>query len=181
MIAMGDIVQFSTSLLNDHELIADLCRFAEGVFSEQEVRKRHRLADSVWKDLGANDELVEKIEAEKIRRIRDGSAKRELAQKHIVRGPTVLGSIMDDANASPRHRVDAIKTLDSLAANGPEKAPAADRFIISIHLGADVEHYNKSRAIDANDPDDISGTTPNVVAAITAKKPQDDDNGGEHI
>jgi hypothetical protein len=155
MIAMGEIVNFPTSLLDDHELIADLCRFAEGVFSEQEVRKRHRLADSVWKDLGANDELVRKIEAEKVRRIRDGSAKRELAQKHIVRGPTVLGNIMDDTSASPRHRVDAIKTLDSLAANGPEKAPTADRFIITINLTSDgsdhVEHYDKSITIDAND------------------------------
>src|SRR5262249_15272169 len=82
---MGDIVQFSASLLNNHELIADLCRFAEGIFSESEVKKRHRLPDSVWKQMADDDLLVEKIEAEKVRRIRDGSAKRELAQKHIVR------------------------------------------------------------------------------------------------
>jgi len=174
----NNVVKFPGALIDDHELIADLCRFAEGIFSEQEVRKRHRLAESVWKDLGANDELVEKIEAEKVRRIRDGSAKRELAQKHIVRAPNVLSNIMDDVSASPRHRVDAVKTLDVLAANGPEKAPAADRFIISIHLGSDVEHYNKSRTINANDPDD---TTPDTVAAITAKKSQDDDDGDGHI
>jgi hypothetical protein len=157
MIAMGEIVNFPTSLLDDHELIADLCRFAEGVFSEQEVRKRHRLADSVWKDLGANDELVRKIEAEKVRRIRDGSAKRELAQKHIIRAPNVLGNIMDDVGASPRHRVDAIKTLDDLAANGPEKVPMGERFVIEINLNSDgsdhTERFSKSITIDANDVD----------------------------
>src|SRR5262245_31904487 len=176
---MGDIVKFPPSALADnHELIADLCRFAEGIFSEQEVKKRHRLPDAIWQQMANDDLLVERIEAEKVRRIRDGSAKRELAQKHIVRAPNVLSNIMDDVSASPRHRVDAVKTLDDLAANVPEKVPAADRFIISIHLGADVEHYNKSRVINANDPDDI---TPNSVAPITTKKSQDDDDGSEHI
>lgn len=183
---MGDIVTFPTSLLNDHELIADLCRFAEGIFSEQEVRKRHRLAENVWKDLGANDELVEKIEVERVRRIRDGSAKRELAQKHIVRAPTVLSNIMDDTNASPRHRVDAVKTLDVLAANGPEAVAAAARFVIRIDLSADtqnsdhVENYSKAIKIDPTDEDPFNPTPPEVLAAITAKKPQDDGNGG-HI
>ena len=166
---MGEVMPFPKNLIDNHELIADLCRFAEGVFSEQEVKKRHRLADSVWKELGANEELIEKIEAEKVRRIRDGSAKRELAQKHIVRAPNVLGNIMDDPNANERHRVDAIKTLDSLAANGPEKAPAADRFIITINLGTDTEHYNKLIAINADDVD------PNDVPQIATTKKDDDD------
>jgi hypothetical protein len=88
--------------------------------------------------------------------------------KHIVRGPNVLSEIMDNPNANERHRVDAIKTLDALAANGPEKVPAADRFIISIHLGADTEHYDKSIAIDAND-------VPPAKPQITTTKKDDDD------
>jgi hypothetical protein len=52
--------------------------------TEKQVRKRHRLADSVWEQLGENEELVEKIELEKTRRIRDGSSKRE-RRAHTVR------------------------------------------------------------------------------------------------
>ena len=162
---MGEVMPFPKNLIDNHELIADLCRFAEGIFSEQEVKKRHRLPDAIWQQMADDDLLVEKIEAEKVRRIRDGSAKRELAQKHIVRAPNVLGNIMDDPNANERHRVDAIKTLDSLAANGPEKAPAADRFVISIVLNGDVEHYDKSIAIDPND------TAPQIT---TTKKDDDE-------
>src|SRR5215831_7162895 len=138
---MGEVMPFPKNLIDNHELIADLCRFSEGIFSEQEVKKRHHLPDSVWKQMGSDDLLVEKIEAEKVRRMRDGSTKRELAQKHIVRAPNILGNIMDDVNANERHRVDAIKTLDSLAANGPEKALAAERFVIQINMGADTETY----------------------------------------
>src|SRR5262245_46052396 len=177
---MGDVVDLMPDYLDDHELIADLCRFAEGLLTEKQVRKRHHLAEKAWRQMGKNDELVEKIEAERIRRIRDGSSKRELAQKHIVRGPEVLGNSMDDPAASPRHRVDAIKVLDGLAQNGPQGAPASDRFIITINLtadgsnsDADVIHFNKSIAIDANDVDP-NDTTPQKLIPISSVKKDDD-------
>jgi hypothetical protein len=97
------------------ELIVDLARFSEGVLTEKQVRKRHRLPDATWKSMGDDDLLVEKIEAEKIRRIRDGSSKREKAQLHVTKAPDILDNIMSDTSASPRHRVDAIKVLDGLA------------------------------------------------------------------
>ena len=57
------------------------------------MRKKYRLSESSWSILGENDLLVEKIEAEKIRRIRDGSCKRERAQLLVVKAPDVLGGI----------------------------------------------------------------------------------------
>jgi hypothetical protein len=175
---MGNVVDLhgrSKSFEDDHELIVDLCRFAEGLLSERQVRKRHRLADSAWKQMGEDDALLEKIEDEKLRRIRDGSTKRELAQKHIVRGPTVLSEIMDDVSASPRHRVDAVKTLDTLAANGPQNAPPMDRFIIQINLGEDVLRFNKSIAINADDiePNDTNTDTDAVAVAALTKRNND--------
>jgi hypothetical protein len=179
---MGDVVDLHgqpAHLEDDHELIENLARYAEGLLSKEAVKKKHRLADSVWKDLGENDELVEKIEAEKLRRIRNGQAKREKSQVLVTKAPDVLSGIMLDANASPKHRIDASKTLDTFAANGPEAAPAGDRFIITINLGTDVsgaevvEHYNKSIAIN---PDDVDPNDAGAVAAITAKK-KDDDGG----
>jgi len=56
----------------------------------------------------------------------------------MVRAPDVLNNIMSDPNANHRHVVDAIKTLDALADNGPTHAPTSDeRFTISIILSAD--------------------------------------------
>jgi hypothetical protein len=93
----------------------------------------------------------------------------------------VLGDIMLDANASPKHRIDASKTLDAFAANGPEATPASERFVITINLGADVvERYDKSIAINPNDvdPNDIK-TTPQGLLPIIAANKRKDDGGGE--
>src|SRR5262249_19280492 len=185
-VAMGDVVDLhgqSVQLEDDFELIENLARYAEGLLSEKDVKKRHHFDDATWKRLGNDDALVEKIEAEKIRRMRDGSTKRELAQKHVVKAPDVLSGIMLDASASPKHRIDSAKVLDQFAANGPENAPAGDRFIITINLGTDVsgaevvEHYNKSIAIN---PDDVNPNDAGAVAAITTTK-KDDDGGQGYL
>jgi hypothetical protein len=176
-----------TALIENHDFVVDMARYAESILDEKFLRKKYRFDDATWESLGSNDELVSKIENEKLRRIRDGSSKRELAQKHIVRGPAVLSTIMDDAGASPRHRVDAIKTLDAIATPPAQAAPAdRDRFIIEINLGTDadgkeiVQRFNKSIAplmpneVDPNDPD---SAPQDVIAAIAAKKKGD--GGGE--
>ena len=61
--------------------------------TERQVKKKYRFTDDVWATLGEDDGLVERIEAEKLRRIRDGSAARELAQQAFIAAPNVLGSI----------------------------------------------------------------------------------------
>ena len=94
-----------------------------------------------------------------------------------MQAPDVLGGIMLDASASPKHRINSAKTLDAFAANGPESAPASDRFVITINLGSDTLRFDKSIAPDANDVDPFNdtGTMPQgMIAAITAKKKDDD-------
>jgi hypothetical protein len=170
---MGDTANF----IDDHEFVVDLCRFSEGIYTEAAIRKKYRLEESDWIALGEDDALVRKIEDEKLRRIRDGSSKRERAQQHVVKAPDVLSGIMLDPNGSAKHKIDAAKTLDSFAANGPQGAPASERFVITINLGGDVvEHYNKSVAIDANDvdPDHIDIST---LAAIATNKQGNDGSG----
>ncbi len=180
-------------LIENNELISDLCRFREQLCSEQFIRRKHKLNNATWDRLGGTegDLLVEKIEAESARRIRDGSAKREAAQKHVVRVPEVAASILNDVGANSRHRLDAGALIDKLAANGPEAAIVdSNRFSIIINLGADVsgkeiiERFDKSiRPLEPGetDPDDISpnhiGT--GVIAALTVKKSED--GGGEPL
>jgi hypothetical protein len=124
-------------LINDHGFISDLARFAEGIVSRQDVKKKYRLEESAWDALGENDELVRAVDAEKVRRIRNGSSARERAQLKFIAAPDVLGNILTDNSASPRHRIEASRELRAVAAVGPEAAPTADRFQITINLGAD--------------------------------------------
>jgi hypothetical protein len=120
------------------ELISDLCRFAEGLVTEAAVRKRWRLEEKDWIALN-DDEVVRAVEEERVRRIRSGAAKREKAQLHVVRAPDVLERILSNERASPRHRIDAAKTLDDLAGFAPQRPGVEqDRVIIRIDLGADT-------------------------------------------
>src|SRR6476619_4340924 len=137
---MADIVDLKGRPLpiEDDELIENLARFSDGTLSEAAVKARHRLSNEDWAALGESDRLVELVEACKLRRIRSGATKRERAQIEVVDGPLILGKIMRDAGANPRHVIDSVKTLDTLAANGAEAAAAGARFEITINLGADV-------------------------------------------
>jgi hypothetical protein len=135
------------SLRDNYEFVLDCARYSEGLATEAAVRKKYHFDESTWESLGKDDTLVERIEAEKVRRVRDGSFKREKAQQLIVKGPEILDGIMSDIKTSPKHKVDAIKTLDALAANGPGAAPEQDRVVIRIDLtkgGGDVIEFNRS-------------------------------------
>ena len=108
---MGDIDLHGqpAHLEDNQEFVADCCRYAENILSEAAVKKKYRFDEATWEKLGSNDKLVEAIEAEKVRRIRDGSSKRERAQVLVTKAPDVLGGIMLDASASPKHRIDSPK------------------------------------------------------------------------
>jgi hypothetical protein len=189
---MGDVVDLhgqSTPTRDDLEFVTDLARFAENLVSEADIKRKYRFGNEVWDKLGDDDELVRAIESERLRRVRNGDCKRERAQQLITKAPTILDGIMSDPNASPRHRVDAIKTLDTFAANGPQGAPASDRFSIVINLGSDidgkpiVEKYDRSIAIDVNDVDhhhpDAAPQGPWPIIAANRRK--DDGGNGEPV
>jgi hypothetical protein len=136
---MSFVPDLARSCRENDELIADLARFSEGIYSETAVRRKYRdlLSDDDWAMLGADDLLVEMIEAEKLRRVRNGAFKRERAQQHVTKAPDILEKILSDERASPKHRIDAAKTLDDLADNGPQTAAENDRIHIVINLGGD--------------------------------------------
>jgi hypothetical protein len=147
-------------LEDDPDFVRTLVRFAEGLTSETAVRKKYRLDERTWEALGQNDALVERIEEEKARRCRSGETAREKAQVHFTAAPDVLNSIMTNTATSAKHRIDAAHEIRGIAANGPESAPATDRFQITIVLSADgadhVEHYDKPLVINPNN----DSTTP---------------------
>jgi hypothetical protein len=136
---MGFDPHLLPSMMKDESLIQDLCRFADGILTEKQVRQRWHLADDdIWFALGREEAFVERIEFVRTQRIRSGATKRELAQLHVTKAPAVLDKILSDERASPKHRIDAAKTLDDLAGFAPQTAAEQERVIIRIDLGADV-------------------------------------------
>ena len=99
------------SLIENHDFIADCARYAEGLLSEQAVKKKHHFDDNTWARLGEDEALIEAIEAEKIRRIRNGSTARERAQQLFATAPNVLGDILHDDGTSARHRIESAREL----------------------------------------------------------------------
>jgi hypothetical protein len=184
---MGDIVNIKPIRLEENQdFVRDCCRFQEGLLTEARMKMKYGFADGVWEKLGDNTALLEAVEDETLRRTRDGSTKREKSQQLIIKAPNILDSIATDPANSPRHRVDALKTLDSFAGGGQESAPAADRFVISINLTGDsgtphILNFSKSLEPNAGDIDPYNDdlntniATPwGLVASISTKK----DDGG---
>jgi len=169
------------SLIDNLELITDCCRYSEGILTEKQVRQKYHLFDdATWARLGDDDALVEAIELEKTRRIRSGAAKREKAQALIVQAVDVLGGIALDSSANARHRIDATRTLDTLADPGPTHAPdSSERFSIVINLGADRILIDKKRGKidDPHDGEIIEPAPQDLLPMIAANKREDGDGG----
>ena len=135
---MGDVVSFPILLDSDlgRELIVDCARFREGLLDEKSIRKKYRLTDDVWEKLAEDDALIRAIEDETLRRIRDGSAKREKAQLLVAKAPDVLSDILLDNTANARHRIDSCKVLNEFAANnGPDRARRRGQIYYSDKFG----------------------------------------------
>src|SRR5262245_64722767 len=99
----------SKTFRENDELVSDLARFSEVILTEKQVRKKwHLLDESAWVAIGEDDLMVEMVEAEQVRRIRNGAAKREKAQ-NFVTSEDVLNGIMSDPKANARHRIDSAK------------------------------------------------------------------------
>jgi hypothetical protein len=124
-----------------HQFAIDCTRFVEGLVTEAQLRKKYALDDKEWQALADHEELQRAVGAQKERRIRSGEAAREKAAALFVEAPAVLGDIIKDNTASPRHRVDAIRELRACA-SGAEDATKADkeRFVIRINFGSQKVH-----------------------------------------
>jgi hypothetical protein len=62
---MGFVPNLSQSLIDNLEFITDLARYAEGLFTEQQVKKKHHFDDATWESLGSDEQLVEAIKQKK--------------------------------------------------------------------------------------------------------------------
>jgi hypothetical protein len=120
--------------------VTDLARNKERLFSDQQVCEKYDITPDDWTEIRQSKAIRLAVNAEHERRMLNGTAAQESAAKIFTEAPEVLGSILRDNKASPRHRIEASKELRATARAGDEKTgPDTDRVIIRINLGADVK------------------------------------------
>jgi hypothetical protein len=133
--------------------VADATRAAESVIDDSTLMEKYDLTPEDLQKLANTKAVGRAIRNEREHRLRSGIATRELAAKSYFKAPTVLDSILMNEQASARHRIESARELRVISTPENQANPAAqsERFIISIVLNSDVETYNKSIKVDAND------------------------------
>jgi|SRR5215472_8660355 len=118
--------------------ITDCARNREKIFSDERICEKYGLTFDAYKEIAQNQAVRLAVSSEHERRIQNGDAARDAAAKLFSEAPTVLGEILNNKQASPRHRIEAAKELRATANTGAEKTgDSAERVIINIDLGAD--------------------------------------------
>jgi hypothetical protein len=118
--------------------VTDASRNRERLFSDQRLMEKYGLTMAGWKEIAKNEAFLLAVAAEVERRTYNGDSAREAAAKQFTEAPQVLGNILRNEHASPRHRIEAAKELRATANTGNERAgDTADRVIVTINLGGD--------------------------------------------
>ena len=119
-----------------YAFVTDCARNRERLFSDEEIREKYDINPDAWDEIAKNKSLRLAINSESERRMLNGTAAQEAAAKIFTEAPEVMGSILRDNQASPRHRIEASKELRTTA-RFPDETPGADaeHFTITINLG----------------------------------------------
>jgi hypothetical protein len=101
--------------------IADCSRNRERLMSDNQICEKYGIEYNAWTEIAKNKAVRLAVNAEHERRILNGDAAREAAAKLFAEAPEVLGKILHNEHASPRHRIEAAKALRATANTGAEK------------------------------------------------------------
>jgi hypothetical protein len=150
IILHGVSVELNSDL--GREFTENCVRAGEGLITDRELSEIYELTPADFQAISKDSALIRAIRTIRDQRVRSGRAAREAAAKHFVRAPNILSTIMDSESSNDRHKIEAIRELRQTAIpENQNSQPDNGRFIIQINLGADVEIYNKSIAVNAND------------------------------
>jgi len=128
------------------QFVTDCTRAAEGLISDKELQEKYELSLVDWQNITKDVALGHAIRAERERRVRNGTAAQESAAALFATAPKVLGTIMHDQYASPRHRIEAAREIRQAAVSTENAPDSSEKFVITINLGSDVERYEKTIA-----------------------------------
>jgi hypothetical protein len=110
-----------------HAFTIDCTRFVEGLITEEQLKAKYGLTEEGWRQLETNEPLQRAVGAQKEKRIRSGDAAREMAQHRFLAVPNVLSGIVNDATASPRHRIEALQPLRRRRQKWPSRPGQPER------------------------------------------------------
>jgi hypothetical protein len=123
-VVLRGIVTDLTSAIG-HQFVVDCVRAAEGLLSDNDLRDKYELSAADWENITKNAALMRAIQAERERRVRTGIAAQESAAKIFAKAPTVLGDILNDRSANPRHRIESARELRQTAIGTAENTADA--------------------------------------------------------
>jgi len=117
--------------------ITDLSRNKERLLSDDRVCEKYDIQPANWTQITQSKAIRLAVNAEHERRMLNGTAAQEAAARIFTESPEVMGSILRDQQANPRHRVEASRELRATARFDDDEKPSADaeRFVITINLG----------------------------------------------
>jgi len=153
---MGEVITLRSTPVDinsdlGHAFVVDCTRAAEGILTDKELAEKWEISPKDWQAIIKDKALGHAIRAERERRVRSGTAVREAAAKHLVKGPGILDQIMTGADSHPKHKIEAFKELrhTAIGSDSTDKLPESEKFIITINLGeGHIEHYDKPRKPD---------------------------------
>jgi hypothetical protein len=118
--------------------VADCSRNRERLLSDDAICEKYGLSPDAWVEIALSKPVKLATNAEHDRRVRNGTAAQESAAKLFAEAPQVLGTILNDQSASPRHRIEAARELRATANAGTDQTSSHDeKYVININLGAD--------------------------------------------
>ena len=127
--------------------VSDCARNRERLISDQLLCERFGITSDDLKTISANPAVRLAVSAEAERRTHSGLAAQESAAKLFQEAPEVLGKILKNESASPRHRIEAARELRATAQPGAERAgDTADKVVVHINLGNDRLLFEKQIA-----------------------------------
>ena len=117
--------------------ITDLSRNKERLLSDDRVCEKYDIQPANWTQITQSKAIRLAVNAEHERRMLNGTAAQEAAARIFTESPEVMGAILRDQQANPRHRVEASRELRATARFDDDEKPSADaeRFVITINLG----------------------------------------------
>lgn len=175
---MDDVTTLSSGVPIDldsdpgRRLVCDCVRAGEGLLSDAELQRKY-ISPLDFQAIAKDSALIKAIQAERERRVLSGVAVREMAAKHLIKGPSILDGIMSGADSSPKNKIEAFRELRSAAAVGHSSDRAADteKFIIHIDLGDHAIHHEFDQPIKI----DVSAEdSPNNLIPLKGKYDDDD-------
>jgi len=150
------------------EIIVAAVRAAEKLITDEEARMELDISEKDWNALAENKAFILAIQKERRHRVRSGQAAREAAAEIFVRAPRVMGTILDDAHANPRHRIESAREIRAVASSGANNNQSmnTERFIIRIDMsgGSSDNAHVIERTYDASPQTkiDIDDTSPEL-------------------